>query len=45
MPLRHIRNPYGVDYLTANAHGYEMLSNVVIREDTKTYRTDSTERC
>ena len=24
---------YGVDYLTANAHGYEMLSNVVIREE------------
>ena len=24
---------YGVDYLTANAHGYEMLSNVVIRKE------------
>lgn len=24
---------YGVDYLTANAHGYEKLSNVVIREE------------
>lgn len=24
---------YGVDYLTANAHGYEMLSNVVIKEE------------
>ena len=24
---------YGVDYFTANAHGYEMLSNVVIRNE------------
>ena len=24
---------YGVDYFTANAHGYEMLSNVVIRDE------------
>lgn len=24
---------YGVDYLTANAHGYKLLSNVVIKEE------------
>lgn len=31
---------YGCDYVTANSHGYELLSNVVIREEIERLKAD-----